>query len=101
MAQESSRMIYKTFDQSIRILFWTGDECLIFVPPFLIGIFIHSFILIGLAFVFKAIYSQAKKKYRYQPVSHYFYQLFPTHICQKVGYFEGLPPSHLKKLLLI
>ena len=76
MAQESSRMIYKTFDQSIRILFWTGDECLIFVPPFLIGIFIHSFILIGLAFVFKAIYSQAKKNIAINPLVTIFINFF-------------------------
>jgi type IV conjugative transfer system protein TraL len=100
MAQESLRMTCKTFDQSIRILFWALDEFLILIPLCFIGIVLRSLLLLGLAISLKAIYTQIKKKCRHQAFSHYLYRYFPTTICQKFGYFEGLPPSHLKELLL-
>lgn len=100
MTQESLRMTCKTFDQSIRILFWTLDEFLILIPLCFVGIILRSLFLLGLAISFKAIYTQIKRKCRYQSMSHYLYHYFPTDICQKFGYFEGLPPSHLKEVLL-
>lgn len=100
MTQESPRMTYKTFDQPIRILFWTVDEFLILIPLCFVGILLRSLFLLGLACLLKTIYAQIKKKCRYQSLSHYIYIYFPTKICQKLGYFEGLPPSHLKEVLL-
>ncbi|WP_042280648.1 type IV conjugative transfer system protein TraL [Candidatus Protochlamydia sp. R18] len=100
MAQESPRMTCKTFDQSIRILFWSLDEFLILIPLSFVGIFLRSLVLLGLAILLKTLYVQMKKKSRHQPLSHYLYQYFPTSFCQKLGYFEGLPPSHLKKVIL-
>ncbi len=100
MTQESSRMTCKTFDQSIRILFWTLDEFFILIPLCFVGILLRSLLLIGIAFSLKWIYRQMKKKYRHQSLSQTLYTYFPTEICQKLGYFEGLPPSHLKNVLL-
>jgi type IV conjugative transfer system protein TraL len=100
MLQENSRMTCKTFDQSIRILFWTLDEFFILIPLCFVGIILRSLFLLGLAILLKAIYTQIKKKRRHQALSHYLYQYFPTTICQKFGYFDGLPPSHLKQVLL-
>jgi len=100
MMQERAHMTCKTFDESIRILIWTMDEFLILIPMGLLGVFMRSLILIGLAITLKVIYTQIKKKNRYQRLSHLLYRYFPTDICQRFGYFEGLPPSHLKEVLL-
>lgn len=100
MTQDCLRMTCKTFDQPIRILFWTLDEFLILIPLCFVGILLRSLFLLGLAISLKAIYTRITKKCRYQSISHYLYHYFPTEICQKFGYFEGLPPSHLKQVLL-
>lgn len=98
--QDSPRMTYKTFDEPIRILFWTIDEFLILIPLCFIGLILKSLFLICLAFTSKAFYAQMKKKRRHQSYSHFIYLYLPTAVCQKVGYFEGLPPSHLKEVIL-
>ncbi len=94
------RMTCKTFDQSIRILFWTVDEFLILIPMCFVGIFFRSLFLLALALSLKIFYTHVKKACRYQSFSHYLYVYFPTNVCQKFEYFEGLPPSHLKEVFL-
>jgi type IV conjugative transfer system protein TraL len=100
MTDDKRRMTLKTFDYSIRILFWSLDDFLILAPLCFLGVIFKSLYLIGLAFLLKSVYSHLKKKCGHQTISHYVYAYFPTSVCQKVGYFEGLPPSYLKEILL-
>lgn len=100
MSQENGRMTCKTFDQSIRILFWTLDEFIILIPMCLLGVFLHSLFLLCFAIALKAIYTKVKKNRRHRHLTHYLYQYFPTLICQRLGFFEGIPPSHLKEVIL-
>lgn len=100
MTQEHSQMIYKTFDQPIRILLWTFDEFIVLFPLCLVGVFLKSFFLLVLVVILNAVYKNVKKKFHNQSISHFFYRNFPTDVCQKIGFFEGLPPSYLKSVLL-
>lgn len=101
MTLDSQRMTCKTFDNSTRILFWAVDEFIFLAPLCLLGLVFKNFYLFGLALLLKTVYSNIKKKNGHQSISHYVYTYFPTKTCQQFGYFDGLPPSHLKEMLLI
>lgn len=93
-------MICKTFDHPLRILFWSADEFFILALFCFLGLLLKSLILLVLAWVLQRGLAHVKKSQQHQALSHYMYAYFPTHVCQKANYFLGLPPSHLKELLL-
>ena len=96
---EPKHYIFKTLDNTPRILYWHVDEFLIMIVPVFFGIIFGYFILMFGAFLIVP-YGRLKKRLSHQSTAHYAYWYLPTSYLQAFGQFKRLPPSHTREYLL-
>lgn len=99
MNQALNFNIYKTLDNSVRILFWPVDEFFVLFGPAILTIAFGNFwFLLNLLFFLP--YKKFKKQQKHFPISHWFYWNLPTNFYKRTGTFKNLPPSHLRELII-
>lgn len=96
---EKNYYIFKTLDNSPRLLYWAVDEFLIMVVPIFLGIFFGSFLLMTGSFL-KVFYTRLKKAIGYGSIAQYAYWHLPTNYFQQMGHFKRLPPSYIREYIL-
>jgi type IV conjugative transfer system protein TraL len=100
MAIQSQHFIYRTLDNSSRILFWTTGEVLFMLTPFFIGISCGSLLISCLGILLKPFYTKLKKKFPNGLLIHKLYWILPTSAFGKVTSLKSLPPSHYREFIL-
>lgn len=91
---EDKGIIFKTLDNTPRMLFWDMDELLMVMVPFFIGGVLGSYLIMLSGFVIKKFYRRSKKRYPKGLLKHIIYWNIPTNVCIKAGIFKSLPHSH-------
>lgn len=74
-------------DRPVRLLFWSLDEIVVMMLPFLIGIFTASFLVIGLGVVVYRFYRKNKKRYTPRYIKAILYWYLPSR-------FKWMIPSY-------
>lgn len=96
---DNHNQIYKTMNNTPRMLFWGIDEFLIMAVPFFIGLLIGSIAVMLCGFVLKGFYRRTKKRYPKGMIRHSLYRNLPDWIFKRIGVFKRLPPSHKRDFL--
>ena len=74
-------------DRPVRLLFWSIDELIVMMFPFIIGIFTGSFLVVIAGFVVYRLYRKHKRRYSSKYVKAFLYWYLP---CR----FQWMMPSY-------
>lgn len=96
---DNQSTIFKTMDNTPRILFWEIDDFLVMSAPFFMGILAGSICLMLSGIVLKKFYARWKKRYPRGLLRHTIYWHMPTKAVNKLGIFKRLPQSHKRDFL--
>ena len=96
---DNRNLIFKTMDNTPRMIFWGVDEFIIMTVPFFLGVLVGSLLIMLSGFVLKRFYSRWKKRYPRGLLKHAFYWNMPTKAFNKAGIFKRLPQSHKRDFL--
>lgn len=96
---DNKNIIFKTMDNTPRMLFWEIDEFIVMAAPFFLGMLVGSVILMLSGFVLRKFYNRWKKRYPRGLLRHTMYWNMPTATLNKAGIFKRLPASHKRDFL--
>ncbi|MFQ5729705.1 MAG: type IV conjugative transfer system protein TraL [Waddliaceae bacterium] len=96
----SKNLIYKTLDNSPRVLFWTIDEFAVLAVPVFLGVLMGSLLVMSLGLVLRAIYTKLKKRCPKGTLMHRLYWRLPQKAFNRAGILKRIPGSHHRKFLL-
>lgn len=74
-------------DRPVRLLFWSLDELVVMMIPFLVGIFSGSFVVILVGIVLYRFYRKNKRRYSAKRIKSLLYWYLP-------GRFVWMMPSY-------
>jgi type IV conjugative transfer system protein TraL len=96
---DNKNIIYKTMDNTPRMLFWEIDDFIVMAAPFFLGVIAGSILVMLSGFVLKKFYTRWKKTYSKGLLRHTIYWHMPTKAVNKLGIFKRLPQSHKRDYL--
>lgn len=79
-------------DRPVRLLFWTMDEIVVMMVPFLIGIMASSFTVFGVGIVLYRVYRKYKRRYSNRYIKALLYWYLP-------GKFKWMLPSYKRHFI--